>query len=666
MRLNAVATTIHSDVGVCIALAAKLSRAPSREDAFAAPDVDAGGVSAMYSVGSPRVVVARDSSAFGDFDARDIELAIRASTSASAMLASELEFASRRGSEDDVRSRGRALASKYWVGQLLDVEDELDASADGFYDVWGDAFETSESGKLPELAELLNNNRRFESDEAIVVDRRTDMFLDELDELARQMCAMAPTTRSKCALLARFVSDRMGGATALGDEDPMLAAEVARDREQVLGESKGCAVHVGHLSKGQERHRAVLFKALASAVHLPCRLVRGEFYCGSTASTRSAKIILAIPGEDEWYWVDLMACPGLLRSCADAPGANTPNEVPPTPTPYDPNRVKQRAWSATRAKGKTPISPASASDSSLEDLLAFASFATPPPSPTTTSSGTREVFFDSSGGIDDEIITAVAIAHGVSTKSARTAMALSGDVEKANYLCNCVAIGSALEEEFRRVQSGERSTSESILLQDMFNILSAKRWMVNDAIEAYRARRCEEIDVARIEAFKKAPLAIAPESVEEKMKRDAQRLRELDDELQRARVETMLTQAKRRENKQQRAKDELMQAAEVRVERFRENHAKTEEEYAQSEELRVAFREEWFDKVTNLSLSETLECFGVTVEDGSRANAKQLRKAYRAALLQFHPDRQRDKTLRERIYAEEMFKLISHKAESHA
>ena len=42
-----------------------------------------------------------------------------------------------------------------------------------------------------------------------------------------------------------------------------------------------------------------------------------------------------------------------------------------------------------------------------------------------------------------------------------------------------------------------------------------------------------------------------------------------------------------------------------------------------------------------------------------------MRKAYREALLRFHPDRQRDATLPERVRAEEMFKMITAAAEAY-
>ena len=35
------------------------------------------------------------------------------------------------------RTRGQALAARYWISHSLDCDEVLDAAADGFYDVWG-------------------------------------------------------------------------------------------------------------------------------------------------------------------------------------------------------------------------------------------------------------------------------------------------------------------------------------------------------------------------------------------------------------------------------------------------------------------------------------------------------------------------------------------------
>ena len=108
----------------------------------------------------------------------------------------------------------------------------------------------------------------------------------------------------------------------------------------------------------------------------------------------------------------------------------------------------------------------------------------------------------------------------------------------------------------------------------------------------------------------------------------------------------------------------MIRAAEERIEQFREERVKLCEDSERAAQLRHDFRAEWTAKVASMNLAETLECFGVVVEGGSHANAKQLRTAYRRALLQFHPDRQRSKDLVARVEAEERFKILSDKMES--
>ena len=41
-------------------------------------------------------------------------------------------------------------------------------------------------------------------------------------------------------------------------------------------------IPIGQLSVGLPRHRSLLFKALADACELPCRLLRGRFYTGGS------------------------------------------------------------------------------------------------------------------------------------------------------------------------------------------------------------------------------------------------------------------------------------------------------------------------------------------------------------------------------------------------
>ena len=120
---------------------------------------------------------------------------------------------------------------------------------------------------------------------------------------------------------------------------------------------------------------------------------------------------------------------------------------------------------------------------------------------------------------------------------------------------------------------------------------------------------------------------------------------------------------RRREEQKAKAAEDLIKAAESRVATFREARESRHEEEQSTDSIREEFRREWETKVASLNLAETLECFGVAVEGGAHANAKQLRSAYRKALLRFHPDRQGAKELRERVAAEERFKILSQKME---
>ena len=49
----------------------------------------------------------------------------------------------------------------------------------------------------------------------------------------------------------------------------------------------------------------------------------------------------------------------------------------------------------------------------------------------------------------------------------------------------------------------------------------------------------------------------------------------------------------------------------------------------------------------------------VHVDAGGDSPAAVVRKAYRDAVLRFHPDRQREASLAQRVRAEEAFKLIT-------
>lgn len=67
--------------------------------------------------------------------------------------------------------------------------------------------------------------------------------------------------------------------------------------------------------------------------------------------------------------------------------------------------------------------------------------------------------------------------------------------------------------------------------------------------------------------------------------------------------------------------------------------------------------------MNDMSFADTLEIFGIEVKD--KRSTTELRKAYRKALLKFHPDRlsREGVSLQERVNGEETFKLLNVKME---
>lgn len=75
--------------------------------------------------------------------------------------------------------------------------------------------------------------------------------------------------------LALVVSNHMGGPATSALPDRWAAAS-----QQLKEQAGGCVIHLGSLRAGLSRHRALLFKSLADACQIPCRMLRGRFYTG--------------------------------------------------------------------------------------------------------------------------------------------------------------------------------------------------------------------------------------------------------------------------------------------------------------------------------------------------------------------------------------------------
>ena len=119
------------------------------------------------------------------------------------------------------------------------------------------------------------------------------------------------------------------------------------------------------------------------------------------------------------------------------------------------------------------------------------------------------------------------------------------------------------------------------------------------------------------------------------------------------------------------AKEEAAEKKKILIRRQAERilevqEAEEEKEYTREIELkfRHKFHKKWDNVVKNLSLGETLEVFGVEVKDKKSTN--ELRKAYRKALMKFHPDRlaRGSVSLQDKVNGEEIFKIINGKMEN--
>lgn len=240
------------------------------------------------------------------------------------------------------RSKGQALAARYWISLCLDGEEELDASCDGFYDLWGDfsELEDAEGGRCPSLKALLSAPGKSPGTgaprEALLIDRRTDALLAErcrllADDVATNN-ALARSPEARAAYLGRYVANALGGAVG-GEADTIaLATSWSEAANTLRAAARSCVLRLGDLPVGLPRHRALLFKVLSPLLHLKCRLVRGAYYCDGDDSC--ARVIL-LTDEGYEYDVDLMLSPGKLTA--------PPGFVPPTPAADASTREGARA-----------------------------------------------------------------------------------------------------------------------------------------------------------------------------------------------------------------------------------------------------------------------------------------------------------------------------------
>ncbi|KAG2483816.1 hypothetical protein HYH03_017339 [Edaphochlamys debaryana] len=114
---------------------------------------------------------------------------------------------------------------------------------------------------------------------------------------------------ARIRVIARVVCDRMGGVF---DTESALDHFWQQSSATEKKRNRSAVVCLCRLDTGSSRHRALLYKVLADAAKVPCRVVRGAERCGSD---HAANALVTINGQ-EWV-VDLVFEAGRLLSQED-------------------------------------------------------------------------------------------------------------------------------------------------------------------------------------------------------------------------------------------------------------------------------------------------------------------------------------------------------------
>mmetsp|Transcript_38860 Transcript_38860/g.47055 ORF Transcript_38860/g.47055 Transcript_38860/m.47055 type:complete len:97 (+) Transcript_38860:44-334(+) len=88
--------------------------------------------------------------------------------------------------------------------------------------------------------------------------------------------------------------------------------------------------------------------------------------------------------------------------------------------------------------------------------------------------------------------------------------------------------------------------------------------------------------------------------------------------------------------------------------------AEAQSQEAQAAQIRRTFNAQLGARLEKMQLPEVLKAINI-----GGAESSNIRKAYRVALLKYHPDRQQGADLQTKIHAEEIFKIINRKMDSY-
>ncbi|XXG64703.1 hypothetical protein AAC387_Pa05g2584 [Persea americana] len=203
-----------------------------------------------------------------------------------------------------------SVSHRFWVNGCLSYHDKV---PDGFYliqgmdpYVWTVCTDLQENGLVPSIESLRAVDPNGSSVEVVVIDKRGDPGLKELEDKVVSISHSCVTPREVVDQLSKLVCTQMGGAASTGESD---LEHHWKDCVGILKDCLGSVVlPMGTISAGLCRHRALLFKVLADTIDLPCRIAKGCKYC----KREDASSCLVRFDHDREYVVDLIANPGSL------------------------------------------------------------------------------------------------------------------------------------------------------------------------------------------------------------------------------------------------------------------------------------------------------------------------------------------------------------------
>ncbi|XP_010527361.2 PREDICTED: serine/threonine-protein kinase CTR1-like [Tarenaya hassleriana] len=204
------------------------------------------------------------------------------------------------------------LSYRLWVSGCLSYSDKI---SDGFYNIlgmnpylWLMCNNVEEGTRLPSPMLLKEIEPSETSMEVVLIDRREDSRLKELEDKAHELCCASENRLVLVEKLGKLVAVYMGGHFQVEQGDLQRRWRLVSKR---LKEFRRCIVlPIGSLSIGLCRHRAILFKKLADYIGLPCRIARGCRYCEEEHRSSCLVKIEDDRKLSREYVVDLVGEPG--------------------------------------------------------------------------------------------------------------------------------------------------------------------------------------------------------------------------------------------------------------------------------------------------------------------------------------------------------------------